>query len=175
MEASAPCRCTERKGLYLSSGVEGLGAKSLLLLLPHAQLDLSSSGSYAGQILAVLQVEAVDIFAMLRSFLSKRQSITRVTVYPSDYGLQKMAEEEKLGPVGLFGQSRRVAAEAAEKPTKDAPQKGGKFEMSAAEQAAILETLNEQDSGEEDEGEQTRWFLCLCSNLLIFLAVLLFL
>jgi len=50
-------------------------------------------------------IKAVDILAALRSFApaSKAGSgrgtgVTRVTVYPSDYGLQRMAEEQVAGP-----------------------------------------------------------------------------
>jgi hypothetical protein len=47
-------------------------------------------------------VRAVDILAALRSFLPRRAAasspIARVTVYPSDYGLQRMAEEAAVGP-----------------------------------------------------------------------------
>lgn len=41
---------------------------------------------------------AVDILAVLRSFLPAGGSIRSVTVYPSDYGLKRMAEEAAAGP-----------------------------------------------------------------------------
>jgi hypothetical protein len=40
----------------------------------------------------------VDIYAALRSFLPAGGRLLRVTVYPSDYGLQRMATEEAAGP-----------------------------------------------------------------------------
>lgn len=43
-------------------------------------------------------IRAVDILSVLRSFLPKAGAITRVTVYPSDYGLARMAEEATAGP-----------------------------------------------------------------------------
>ncbi len=43
-------------------------------------------------------VKAVDIYAVLRSFLPAGGELKRVTVYPSDYGLERMAEEEAKGP-----------------------------------------------------------------------------
>ena len=43
-------------------------------------------------------VRAVDILAALRSFLPTRGHIRSVTVYPSDYGLERMAEEARAGP-----------------------------------------------------------------------------
>ena len=44
------------------------------------------------------KIRAVDILAVLRSFLGKGQSIQAVTVYPSDFGLEKMKEEAAIGP-----------------------------------------------------------------------------
>jgi hypothetical protein len=37
-------------------------------------------------------VQAVDLMVVLQSFVPSGGAITRVTVYPSDFGLQKMAE-----------------------------------------------------------------------------------
>ena len=44
------------------------------------------------------KIRAVDILAVLRSFLGKSHGIVGVTVYPSDFGLQKMQEEAAVGP-----------------------------------------------------------------------------
>ena len=44
------------------------------------------------------KLRAVDIFAALRSFLPVGGAIKRVTVYPSDYGLERMAQEAAEGP-----------------------------------------------------------------------------
>ena len=44
------------------------------------------------------KIRAVDILAVLRSFLTSSRAITGVTVYPSDFGLQKMQEEAAVGP-----------------------------------------------------------------------------
>jgi hypothetical protein len=44
------------------------------------------------------KLRAVDILVVLRSFLRKGSRIERVTVYPSDFGLQRMEEEAALGP-----------------------------------------------------------------------------
>lgn len=43
-------------------------------------------------------IRAVDIYAALRSFLPAGGRIESVTVYPSDYGLQRMKEEATRGP-----------------------------------------------------------------------------
>lgn len=39
---------------------------------------------------------------MLSSFLPKEGQINSVTIYPSEFGIQRMKEEELKGPVGLF-------------------------------------------------------------------------
>ncbi len=43
-------------------------------------------------------VRAVDILVVLRSFLPRGGHIEHVTVYPSDYGLERMAQEAAAGP-----------------------------------------------------------------------------
>ena len=49
---------------------------------------------------------AVDLYAVLRSFLPKGARILNVAVYPSDFGEQRMAEEATVGPVALLDQPR---------------------------------------------------------------------
>ncbi|GAQ86660.1 hypothetical protein KFL_003030030 [Klebsormidium nitens] len=48
-------------------------------------------------------IRAVDILVMLKSFLPESGSIESVTVYPSDFGLERMKEEEVKGPQPLWG------------------------------------------------------------------------
>jgi hypothetical protein len=47
-------------------------------------------------------VKAVDILAVLRSFVPDGGRIRSVTVYPSDYGLDKMEEEKAAGPRQIY-------------------------------------------------------------------------
>ncbi|KAK9840918.1 hypothetical protein WJX81_000303 [Elliptochloris bilobata] len=56
------------------------------------------------------RVAAVDLLALLSSFLGKGQRLARVTVYPSDFGLERMAEEARFGPRALFGGAKPAAA-----------------------------------------------------------------
>lgn len=44
------------------------------------------------------RVKAMDLFAALHSFVPKRGTLRSVTIYPSDYGLERMKEEETKGP-----------------------------------------------------------------------------
>ena len=48
------------------------------------------------------QIKAVDILMMLQSFTSSTDSVVSVTIYPSEFVLQRMAQEEKSGPVGIW-------------------------------------------------------------------------
>ncbi|XP_050229795.1 pre-rRNA-processing protein ESF1 [Mercurialis annua] len=52
-------------------------------------------------------VRAVDLYVVLRSFLPKDGDIVSVAVYPSEFGLQRMKEEEIHGPVGLFDDDKK--------------------------------------------------------------------
>ena len=45
-------------------------------------------------------LSAEDILAVLRSFLQRGQAISRVTVYPSDYGLQARPCPHAMGCPG---------------------------------------------------------------------------
>jgi len=60
------------------------------------------------------KLRAVDIFAALRSFLPAGGAIKRVTVYPSDYGLERMAQEAAEGPTvrGFVSSAMTISANA---------------------------------------------------------------
>lgn len=49
------------------------------------------------------RVRAVDIMVMLSSFLPRGSAIMSVTIYPSEFGKERMAEEEARGPQELTG------------------------------------------------------------------------
>lgn len=46
-------------------------------------------------------MRAVDLLVLMESFKPLEGGIKNVKVYPSDFGLQRMAEEEKCGPTLL--------------------------------------------------------------------------
>uniref|UniRef100_A0A182P5R5 Uncharacterized protein n=1 Tax=Anopheles epiroticus TaxID=199890 RepID=A0A182P5R5_9DIPT len=47
------------------------------------------------------RIRAVDVMVLLSSFLPPGSAIKSVTIYPSEYGKQRMQEEEKRGPQEL--------------------------------------------------------------------------
>ena len=120
------------------------------IILMRAPIDPTAalSRSFPGR--SWLQVKAADIFAMLKSFLKKGQQLKRVIVYPSDYGLQRMAEEARFGPRGL-AVSQGDAEETVPKRsvTQKGQRRGQKSVLSHEEREAILETLNEQSSEDD--------------------------
>ena len=57
-------------------------------------------------------VRAVDLYAVLRSFLPAGGRIESVAVYPSAFGEQRMAEEATSGPAWLMIRKQSCEAEA---------------------------------------------------------------
>ena len=57
-------------------------------------------------------IRAVDLYAVLRSFAPKGGSLEKVTVYPSDFGLERMAVENKYGPTSAFMKDEKKKSQA---------------------------------------------------------------
>ena len=53
------------------------------------------------------QIRAVDILTILRSFCPSSGEVNRVTVYPSDFGLKRMKEENVIGPMGAVAKIKK--------------------------------------------------------------------
>eukprot|EP01117_Protostelium_nocturnum_P006329 TRINITY_DN2284_c0_g1_i4.p1 TRINITY_DN2284_c0_g1~~TRINITY_DN2284_c0_g1_i4.p1 ORF type:complete len:681 (-),score=260.41 TRINITY_DN2284_c0_g1_i4:342-2270(-) len=58
-------------------------------------------------------IKAVDIFVLCQSFVPSGGAIKSVTVYPSDFGLEKMKEDEELGP-SVFREGEEKESESDE-------------------------------------------------------------
>jgi hypothetical protein len=48
------------------------------------------------------QLRAVDMLAVMRSFCPAEGAVHSVSIYPSEFGKQRMAQESSFGPVDLF-------------------------------------------------------------------------
>jgi len=112
------------------------------------------------------QIRAVDIHALLQSCIPSMGggSILRVTVYPSDYGLARMEEEARDGPVRLLRAAEAAAAAAAEREKERRLRLGvgavGKKKATAAASALVLGGSSKPKHGgmaaaEEEEKDRT--------------------
>lgn len=56
-------------------------------------------------------VKAVDLYVLFSSLAPPNGLIKSVTIYPTEFGLQRMQEEEVHGPVGLFDEENETSDE----------------------------------------------------------------
>ena len=70
-------------------------------------------------------VRSVDILAVLRSFVPAGGRILSVTVYPSEFGEQRMAEEATVGPGGLLASKKKRNKQQEEEESEDEEEAGG--------------------------------------------------
>ncbi|CAK8578183.1 unnamed protein product [Lathyrus sativus] len=56
-------------------------------------------------------VKAVDLYVLFSSLAPSNGLIKSVTIYPTEFGLQRMQEEEVKGPVGLFDDENETSDE----------------------------------------------------------------
>ncbi|DBA79259.1 TPA: hypothetical protein ACH3X1_009072 [Trebouxia sp. C0004] len=110
-------------------------------------------------------IRAVDLLAVLRSFLGKGQTIRGVTVYPSDFGLQKMQEEAAVGPQRIFGKTvingnedkgvgSRLAANSGSMSDSENGEGHSEAEDAAELDAAVLEAAAELSNDSLDDGAE---------------------
>eukprot|EP00731_Ephydatia_muelleri_P015410 Em0008g1130a len=89
--------------------IETLGADQLDEAIVHSWGDLERDvlrSEAVGRRLALCsmdwdRVSAQDLFVLFNSFKPQGGSVTSVTIYPSDYGLERMEKEERTGPLEL--------------------------------------------------------------------------
>uniref|UniRef100_K3WSS8 ESF1 RRM domain-containing protein n=1 Tax=Globisporangium ultimum (strain ATCC 200006 / CBS 805.95 / DAOM BR144) TaxID=431595 RepID=K3WSS8_GLOUD len=102
------------------------------------------------------RIRAVDIFALCQSFAPATGVVRDVTIYPSDYGLQKMKEEEQHGPQGLWADDDKkkedkkndvVAEESADENEENDEENDNDVEKSA----------NSKDEDDEEAGDDEEY------------------
>ncbi len=99
--------------------------------------------------------------------------MTRVTVYPSDYGLERMAEEAALGPQKIFkvgsGGGAIGAAKAA--PVVAAAAAGKKGKKGKKDEEGESEEASEEEEEEENDIDKKRLAMYEKSKLRYYYAV----
>nr|SVE85364.1 EOG090X0289 [Daphnia pulicaria] len=60
------------------------------------------------------RIRAVDLMVVLQSFAPQGGSVRTVTIYPSEYGLERMKEEEVLGPKELVEMKKEEGPSTAD-------------------------------------------------------------
>lgn len=65
------------------------------------------------------RIRAVDLMVVLQSFAPQGGSVRNVTIFPSEYGLQRMKEEEVLGPKELVEMKQEAATSTEDKVETD--------------------------------------------------------
>ncbi|ETL84972.1 hypothetical protein L917_15366 [Phytophthora nicotianae] len=95
------------------------------------------------------RIRAVDLFALCQSFAPATGAVQNVTIYPSDYGLQKMKEEEQHGPQGLWDDENKENPDDEEKPEAEENDEKDSTEEEQAEKSGS-DDENSDAEGEED-------------------------
>lgn len=106
-------------------------------------------------------VRAVDILVALRSFLPRGGAIRSVTVYPSDYGLERMAAEAKSGPQGIWRRKEDRKKVALDSGSEEESEK----EVESAEES------DSDDDGADGEVDMARLRLYERSKLRWYYAI----
>jgi len=125
------------------------------------EITMESSSHLAVLNLDWVHVRAVDIFVILSSF-SPPGSVKRVRVYPSDFGLERMKEEEAMGPTGIWKTTKKNRKDNSpeEDDFNEESESDDDSTSSADEADAIIEKAyknypqNENEAG-ENPGEET--------------------
>ncbi|XP_012266002.2 ESF1 homolog [Athalia rosae] len=71
------------------------------------------------------RIRAVDLLVLFNSFVPSNGVIHSVTIYPSEFGLQRMKEEEVRGPIELVDSKNKIEAMENE----DENEEGSKYHM----------------------------------------------
>ncbi|CAI5716706.1 unnamed protein product [Hyaloperonospora brassicae] len=90
------------------------------------------------------RIRAVDLFALCNSFAPATGAVQNVTIYPSDYGLQKLKEEEQHGPQNLWDHDVNNQLNEEKQENDDDPTDGDNEE-------AIASKDRDGDCGDDEE------------------------
>ncbi|KAL0584569.1 hypothetical protein ABG067_005592 [Albugo candida] len=100
------------------------------------------------------RLRAVDIFALCQSFAPATGSVSDVTIYPSDFGVQKMKEEARYGPRELTGESssKQLESESENGIVESEPEKEiEEAESDNDEAVSDSETASDSESDQDED------------------------
>jgi hypothetical protein len=101
-------------------------------------------------------VRAVDIFAMITSF-TPAGSVKKVQVYPSDFGMEQLAKEERLGPTGLWKKQKPDPDEEGDSDDDSSSSKASERDeddgKAKTEDSAPKDDDEDDDDDDDDEEE----------------------
>ena len=143
-------------------------AQQLLEEEEEVPMGEASSSRLAAVNLDWDKLRALDLLLLFRSFLpADGGSVLGVVVYRSEFGKQRLQEEERYGPVGLYGSEQqdeyrsrieRMAKEQEEKEQRDEEQQqqsdAEPEQQEADDQPAVGDADIEQADEEEKEEEE---------------------
>ncbi|CAH0489145.1 unnamed protein product [Peronospora farinosa] len=99
------------------------------------------------------RIRAVDLFALCQSFAPATGTVQDVTIYPSDYGLEKIREEGQRGPQGLWDDQAKPIVNEEEAENKD-----GKLKVSTKDEDNEADkedkAADDDEDGDSAEGEK---------------------
>jgi hypothetical protein len=95
-------------------------------------------------------VRAVDIFAIVSSF-TPTGSVKKVQVYPSNFGMEQLSKEEKLGPTGLWKKQKSNSTE--DDGSNDDSSSAEGSDDGDGDQLGTEDSASHEDDGEEEEND----------------------
>nr|XP_018913035.1 PREDICTED: pre-rRNA-processing protein esf1 [Bemisia tabaci]XP_018913036.1 PREDICTED: pre-rRNA-processing protein esf1 [Bemisia tabaci] len=94
------------------------------------------------------RIRAVDLMVLFNSFLPNKGVIQSVTIYPSEFGLKRMQEEELIGPPELVGDKKTDPGFL----DKENTSKVGLDADSSLEEVSQTSSENDEDMNSESDG-----------------------
>ena len=111
---------------------------------PHEELTMEPSRYLAVLNMDWSHVRAVDIWAVVSSFVDPG-AVEKVEVYPSDFGMERIAQEDQFGPSNLWKKKKNKTQE---------PSATEQMNFSRDEDDEGMDSGDEDDHGDEEEEQQ---------------------
>ncbi|CEG38704.1 pre-rrna processing protein esf1 [Plasmopara halstedii] len=96
------------------------------------------------------RIRAVDLFALCQSFAPSTGTVQNVKIYPSDYGLEKMKEEEQHGPQGLWDDKQEKSRECT---IEKIPERAENAKMNATGKKGTNLAESDTENGNSDNSD----------------------